>query len=751
MVRRILSGVAAAAVVVTPMTAAPAHALQAPVAFTSEALPSWQTNGVAWAAASAQGLVFVGGTFTSIRPPGAAAGMHEQVRANFAVFDAATGEPTSCAPSFTLPSNPSAATVRSLEVSPDGATLYIGGYFSTVNGVGLQHLAALDIASCTVVSSFKPLPSGVVRAMVATPHTLFFAGGFTSVRSVARARAAAVAAVGTATPGALSDWAPAFDKEVRALTIKPDDQSVVVAGGEFDTVNGSASHALAVVDAVDGATVYAFGSQFVMARSAVKSLAADASGFYTGNEGSGFFVFDGRIAVNWSGYQQRWRDTCLGATQSVVVYQGVLYSGSHAHDCSSMNEFPDGPRQHLLAQSVDKPTLVSWFPNTNGGIGEKLGPRELVVARAASGVDYLWVVGEFTTVAGKAQQGITRFGQGVDRVGPTTPTLSVTSTRAGQVRVAWRRSLDTDDSTLTYRVYRDGSSVPIYTTTASSWFWARRQLTFTDTGLAPGSSHSYKISASDGTNTRTTSARSVTVASTSTSPYQERVLADGASFLWRYDEPGDVFASDASTKNSNGTFRGSGTFRVPGALAGDPSRALTLGGTTTMIYSETRYDPPATGSAAYTLETWFKTTTTTGGKIIGAGDKQTYLSRKNDRHIYMTDAGKLVFGVFANGSRITLSSVARYNDGAWHHVAARQNSGGMALFVDGVLVATNSVATSGRYPAYWRVGGDALASSWQSSPTRDFWLGTLDETAVYPTALWARTIANHVRIGRTGS
>ncbi|MDP9417442.1 MAG: DNRLRE domain-containing protein [Actinomycetota bacterium] len=727
------------------VTGGSAQALEAPVGFTSEALSTWQTNGIAWAAASARGLVFVGGTFTSIRPPGAAAGVDEQARANLAVFDAATGAPTSCAPSFTLPTAPAQATVRTLEVSPDGKTLYVGGYFSTVNGVALQHLAALDIASCTLVSSFKPLPAGTVRALVATPDAVYFAGGFGTVKSVARARAAAVTAVGTAAPGTLLDWAPTFDKEVRALTIKPDG-TVVVVGGDFDTVNGAGSHALAVVDATSGANVRTFPG-FIPAASVVKALTADASGFYTGNEGTGFQVFDGRLAVDWSTYQQRWRDTCLGATQSVALYKGVLYSGSHAHDCSTMNEFPDGPRNHLLAQSVDNPTLLPWFPNTNGGIGEALGPRELVVAQAASGADYLWVVGEFTTVSGRRQQGITRFGQGVDRVGPSGPTPSVTSTRAGQVRVAWRQSLDTDDSTLTYRVYRDGSSTPIYTKTSSAWFWARRQLVFTDTGLANGSSHTYRITASDGTNTTTTPWRSVTVASASTSPYQERVLSDGASFLWRYDEPSDLFVSDASRGDNNGALRGGATYQVsPGAIAGDPSRALTLNGTTGAIYSETRYDPPATGSAVYTMETWFKTTTTTGGKLIGFGDKQSINSRFHDRHVYMTNSGKLVFGVSPSSPPVTLTSPASYNDGLWHHVAATQGSAGMALYVDGARVARNTVTTSHRYPGYWRIGGDSIASSWPSAPTSTYFAGSLDETAVYPTALSAQTIADHVRL-----
>lgn len=47
----------------------PAAALTAPVAFTADDLPTWQTNGIVWALAEAGGTVFAGGTFSQVRPP----------------------------------------------------------------------------------------------------------------------------------------------------------------------------------------------------------------------------------------------------------------------------------------------------------------------------------------------------------------------------------------------------------------------------------------------------------------------------------------------------------------------------------------------------------------------------------------------------------------------------------------------------------------------------------------------------------
>ena len=186
--------------------------------------------------------------------------------------------------------------------------------------------------------------------------------------------------------------------------------------------------------------------------------------------------------------------------------------------------------------------------------------------------------------------------------------ISVQSPAAGQVRVAWRTSLDTDDSSLTYRVYRDASTTPIYTVVAASWFWNRQQQVFTDTGLANGSAHSYKVSVSDGVNVRTSAATSVTVAS-SASAYATRVLADAPSLYLRYNEPGSTFFSDATANRNNLTLVGAGTFRTAGAISGS-STSFTFTGTGSRLYGETRVSNPTT----YSVETWFKGTA--GGVLV---------------------------------------------------------------------------------------------------------------------------------------
>ncbi|WP_078901649.1 CBM96 family carbohydrate-binding protein [Actinacidiphila yeochonensis] len=508
----------------TAVAPAPAGALTPPVAMTADDLATWQTNGVVWALAQAQGVVFAGGTFSTVRPPGAAAGTSEQPALNFQAFDAATGAPTSCKLSFTVGSG--TATVRALAVSPDQGTLYAGGTFGAVNGVPASNIAAIDIATCSVKSSFGVSVSAQVRGLAVTSDTVYMAGNFTTVAGEPRQHFAAVS-----TTGALKPFTADADDAGKSLAVSPDGTELAI-GGDFATVNGASSHALAVVDATTGANVKTYPG-FIPATSTVQNITSDGTSFYTGNEGTGSGVFDGRIAISWSSLGQRWRDTCLGATQAVIVYKSVLYSASHAHDCSSMGQFPQmNDRQHLLAESVDNPKpLLGWFPDTDDGPAgtEQIGPRALTVA-SSGGTDYLWVGGEFTRIASngnRPQQGLVRFANTPDTRSPSVPLQALAANATGgRVLLRWQAGLDLDDTTLTYTVYRDGTKIGAVT--GDSTFWQLPTLSFSDASAQPGTTYTYQVTASDpaGNTSAKSEATSVTTPGTPTSA--TTVVSDGA-------------------------------------------------------------------------------------------------------------------------------------------------------------------------------------------------------------------------------
>ncbi len=125
-------------------------------------------------------------------------------------------------------------------------------------------------------------------------------------------------------------------------------------------------------------------------------------------------------------------------------------------------------------------------------------------------------------------------------------------------------------------------------------------------------------------------------------------------------------------------YSGGVSYQTPSTVTGPSGTAVTFDGSTGGIGAQ----QPTTGPSVYSEELWFKTTTGSGGKLIGFGDQQSGLSSNYDRHVYMLDAGQLVFGVWT-GQANTITTANNYNDGTWHQVVATQGGDGMALYVDG--------------------------------------------------------------------
>ncbi len=739
--RGFLLACAAAATVFTVLPATPANALSSGLAFSADHLSAWQANGVSYAVAGSKGKVVVGGSFTQIRPPEGGTGT-ARAMTGLAILNADTGAPDTCQLPATIGSG--TATVYALNTSPDGNTVYVGGNFSAIGGVSVSRVAAIDVGSCAVKPLRVSAVSAAVYALASTDTTLYMGGGFTSVGGQTRQRFAAV----NSTSGALLPWIANADAPGRAVAVSPD-RSKVVIGGDFFNVNTVYSHSIAVVDATSGANLKNYPAGFIPNNSVTKTIAVDETGFYIGNEGTGGGVFDGRAAFDWSTLDQRWRDTCLGATQAVLPYQGTLYSAHHAHDCNEIGEQPDGKRYYFLAQKTTDRSRIGWYPTANDGIGEGIGPRALAAIKGTSGTTYLYATGEFTKINGIAQQSITRYGP-TDTGSPLTPFIQAESLVSNAVQVRVLLPTDADDDTLTYTITRN--NVPIYTAAARSSWWSRPQLTYTDTTAEPGRNYTYRVVASDGINALT-SGGVIAAATTKATDYPSQVIDDGAQLYWRYSETSGTRLWNRgvdSTQGLNGLLVGGTALGASGAVGTDPS--ATFDGVNDLAWSDQLH----TGPSVYSVETWIKTTTGRGGKIIGFGNGRVRTdtnvalnSGSYDRHVYMDNTGRLTFGAY-NGTTSTVRSPQAYNDGSWHHIVATQGPSGMTLFVDGARVGRNAIANAQSYKGVWRVGGDNV-SGWPNQPSSFYFAGQIDDTAVYEGSVLSPTqVANHYGLsGRT--
>jgi hypothetical protein len=393
-------------------------------------------------------------------------------------------------------------------------------------------------------------------------------------------------------------------------------------------------------------------------------------------------------------------------------------------------QIPKGKNYSLLAQNLTDGLLGPWYPDTNG---KPLGPEVF-----ATEGRQLFVGGDFTTVNNKPQQGFTRFEPSPDIAPPIRPAAPrVASVEPGTVKITFTATYDRDQGALTYTLLRDGGSTPIKTWTAASTPWAIPTIVDEDEGLEPGSTHTYRVQVTDGVNAlKSSTSLPVTVAGTS-APYPEQVKADFPSFYWRLGEGSGGTAADATGNGGSGIYVGSVTKGVQGAV-GDSDTAVAFNGSG-LVASAAQVLGPQT----FSVEGWFKTTTRRGGKLIGFGNSQTGTSSRYDRHVYMTDAGRLVFGVFAGtypGSTQTIVSPAGYNDGDWHHFVGALGRDGMVLYVDGAPVGTNPTTVASFFSGYWRAGGDNL-NGWPSRPSSSSFSGVLDELAVYDPALTANQVA----------
>ncbi len=527
------------------------------------------------------------------------------------------------------------------------------------------------------------------------------------------------------------------------------------------TFNGDAAvHGAAAASAETGATLPFPAAQQAIPEytpsciTELKAITTDADTVYFSSEGTGGGCFDGTFAARHSDGSFVWKNNCLGATQGIAVLGGYLYTGSHAHDCSSNTFDPDafpevgwarGISRHLLALDKTNGSTGPWYPNTNGGPNSSgLGPRVL----ATDGTQ-LFVGGEFTTVNGAAQQGFTRFtplANGASAVPARPVTPRVVALPGGGISVTAQASLDNDDTDLTVRLYRDGGASPVATQDVHALFWRNPVVTFVDTGLAPNSLHTYTVDVieKNGSQASQKSPTSAQVRSVATvGNYQTAVNADNPTFFWRLGEPAGPVAADASAGAQGGLYWRPFTFGAAGPIAGETT-AVTTNGIDGVI-SSNKFSSPGT----FTAEAWFKTTTTTGGKIIGFGNRQNGydfsgnpgVSGSYDKHVYMTNDGRLVFGVY-NGRTDTVTSPTPLNDDQWHHVVATQGPKGMALYVDGAAVGKNGITTNQAYDGYWRVGGDNI-NGWPSQPSSSFFAGTIANVAVYPTALSLTSVRSH--------
>ena len=254
----------------------------------------WVPDGPVLAVASANGRVFVGGSFTG----------------GVAALDADTGD--------LLWSGHANDTVRALAVTADGTHVIAGGAFTAVDGAEHRRLALLQVGDGDAEPGWRASAGAMVRDIVVRGDTAYFGGQFARHNGVSQRGLGAVS-VDDGEP--VLTFNSATDGPVYALSI---DDGRLFFGGNFTLVDGQPRTILASVTLAGSALDDWRPVPACSGCNRTWDLLADGSTVYVVGRNAGAVVaYDSVTAA------RRWRTTANGDAQALALVDGLLYVGGH--------------------------------------------------------------------------------------------------------------------------------------------------------------------------------------------------------------------------------------------------------------------------------------------------------------------------------------------------------------------------------------------------------------------------------------
>jgi len=365
--------------------AAPSSASAAPAAAPGNApLATWQAQGRVRALAIANGVVYLGGSFTSLFSHGT---RDTVVRRHLAAIDEATGAPTSWNPNV----NGSVQTIRVI-----GKRVYIGGSFTLVGGHPVRNVAAIGLGSGRLVTGFHAAANSAVNALAASSSSLFLGGAFTRADGAARSH---VAAVSLATGTLRTAFTAGTNGVVNTLLAETGTGRLYV-GGKFARIDGLSRPFLGAVGQLRGA---AFRWR-TAPLGQVWSLALAGGSLYAGVGGHEGGQLDSYVAATG---QRRWQRFADGDVQAVAPAGNEVLAGGHFLNACGTNQGGGSPwvctvpvqRDRLFATDASG-AIQAWNPGANSLYG-------VWALRADAG--HVVAGGDFTVVDGSHQARYAEF------------------------------------------------------------------------------------------------------------------------------------------------------------------------------------------------------------------------------------------------------------------------------------------------------------------------------------------------------
>jgi concanavalin A-like lectin/glucanase superfamily protein/lysyl oxidase/fibronectin type III domain protein len=304
----------------------------------------------------------------------------------------------------------------------------------------------------------------------------------------------------------------------------------------------------------------------------------------------------------------------------------------------------------------------------------------------------------------------------------------LTATAAGekQINLQW---VDNSTNETEFVIQRDTNSKFTSPTTLTTW---AENTTYSDVGLTPETTYFYRVRAHNATDTSEWSNTASAKTWATLSGYRGAVLADSPVSYWRLDEPSGTTAADERGANP-GTYVNGPTLGAAGLLGSDTDKAVSFDGTNDQVKIASSNSLNLT--SPFTLEAWIKPTS-----LPSTGSFVSILT-KAESYSLQLNGPRLEFTVMQNGTRKRLQAPSgAVAAGGTYHVLATADGTTQRLYLNGKEVASTPLSggpTSTTNPLF--------IGSWNGK--EEFFKGTIDEVAVYNTALTAARDSAHYSAG----
>ncbi|MEO9806200.1 MAG: T9SS type A sorting domain-containing protein [Reichenbachiella sp.] len=336
----------------------------------------WGTNGTVNAIHTDQtdNTIYIGGTFNHIYPHTSSVGL----------VDRTTGIADS--------SFPAVVSTVNVAVSDNNGGWYIGGFFTNIEGTGINRLAHIN-SDNTLDLTWNPNVDGAVYTMILSGNTLYIGGVFNKIGEDDRNLIGAI----DITTGLATAWNPnasgAISPIVETLLL---DGSLIYVGGEFDNIGGEDRSNIAAISTTTGLAT----SWNPDANQNVKALAKSGDMIYAGGD---FITIGGQSRSRLAeldastGLATTWNPSPNTSVYTIAIDNGIVYIGGDFTSIGSDN------RQYLGAIDATTGNTTSWDPVVAHGsfISGTIRIKDIKISN-----DIVYVAGLFSKIGSIERVGV---------------------------------------------------------------------------------------------------------------------------------------------------------------------------------------------------------------------------------------------------------------------------------------------------------------------------------------------------------